>query len=97
MSLVVFSYYSRSDLFLRDIYPISEYAVQYLGSLSVIRVNWVGMGSRFENAFCTTDANGHKHAPSVSSTWSRLVDFLTADFQKRASFVAGLALGLRLG
>jgi len=29
--------------------------------------------------------------------WNWVVDFLTADFQSRASFVAGLALGLRIG
>ena len=29
--------------------------------------------------------------------WHRLVDFLTTDFQQRATFLAGLVLGLRLG
>lgn len=71
--------------------------LQYLGSLSLVRVDWVKTGSRFENLFYRTDAKGEKHAPTVFSTWSWLVDFLTADFQKRASFIAGLALGLRLG
>jgi len=71
--------------------------LQYLGSLSVLRVDWVRIGSRFENLFYTTDAKGQKHAPTVYSTWIWLVDFLTADFQKRASFITGLALGLRVG
>jgi len=71
--------------------------LQYLGSLNVLRVDWIKMGSRFENLFYTTDARGQKQAPSASSTWNWLVDFLTADFQKRASFIAGLALGLRVG
>ncbi|EPQ58211.1 hypothetical protein GLOTRDRAFT_72373 [Gloeophyllum trabeum ATCC 11539] len=71
--------------------------LQYLGSLSVLRVNWSRVGSRFENLFYTTDATGVKKPPSVYSLWKWLVDFLTADFQPRASFLAGLALGLRIG
>ncbi|TFK54981.1 hypothetical protein OE88DRAFT_1624343, partial [Heliocybe sulcata] len=71
--------------------------LQYLGSLSLLRVNWAKMGSRFENLFYTTDATGAKKPPSVYSLWRWLVDFLTADFQPRASFLAGLALGLRVG
>ncbi|KAF8201658.1 hypothetical protein BJ912DRAFT_1019555 [Pholiota molesta] len=40
---------------------------------------------------------GESRPPNVTSLWSWLVDFLTADFQPRASFIAGFALGLRLG
>ncbi|KAG7452609.1 uncharacterized protein BT62DRAFT_998640 [Guyanagaster necrorhizus] len=69
----------------------------YLVSLSVIRVDWVRMGGRFENLFYTTDATGRKKAPTPYSLFKWIVDFLTADFQPRASFVAGLVLGLRLG
>jgi FUN14 domain-containing protein 1 len=72
--------------------------LQYLGSWSVLRVDWSRVGSRFENAVYRTDpATGTKKAPSVVSVWRWLVDFLTADFQPRASFLAGLALGLRVG
>jgi len=71
--------------------------LQYLGSLYIFRVDWVRVGSRFEKLFYTTNANGHKRAPSVSSFWTWLINFLTADFQSRASFIAGMALGLRLG
>jgi len=71
--------------------------LQYLVSFSVIRVDWVKMGGRFENLFYTTDATGRKKSPTLYSLFKWIVDFLTADFQPRASFVAGLALGLRLG
>ena len=55
------------------------------------------MASKFENIFYTTDKNGSKKPPTISSLWILVVDFLTADFQPRASFLAGLALGLRIG
>lgn len=71
--------------------------LQYLGSLSLVRVDWGRMASRFENLLYTKDALGNKRAPTISSMWRWVVDFLTADFQPRASFIAGLALGLRIG
>jgi uncharacterized membrane protein (Fun14 family) len=71
--------------------------LQYLGSASLVKVDWARMASRFENLFYTTDALGNKKPPSIGSLWRWIVDFLTADFQPRASFVAGLALGLRVG
>ncbi|KAK7467016.1 hypothetical protein VKT23_004078 [Stygiomarasmius scandens] len=71
--------------------------LQYLGSYSVIRVDWAAIGRRFEKMFYVTDANGKKRAPTVYTAWHWLVDFLTADFQPRASFLAGLVLGLRIG
>ncbi|KAL5511649.1 hypothetical protein ACEPAH_4866 [Sanghuangporus vaninii] len=75
--------------------------LQYLASLRVIRVNWTHAESRFQNAFYsrTTDATGQEvhRPPTVYSLFRWIVDFLTANFQPRASFIAGLALGLRLG
>lgn len=70
---------------------------QYLGSQTLIRVDWQRMARRFENLVFTTDAQGRTKAPTVGSLVRWCVDFLTADFQQRASFVAGFALGLRLG
>lgn len=55
------------------------------------------MAKRFENLAYTKDVEGHTRAPTVGSLIRWMVDFLTADFQQRASFVAGFALGLRLG
>jgi len=71
--------------------------LQYLGSLSLVRVDWSRAATRFENLFYTKDATGKTRAPSVGSLFRWISDFLTADFQQRASFVAGFALGLRIG
>lgn len=70
---------------------------QYLGSLTLLRVDWPRMASRFENLFYTTDAAGRKKAPNVGSLFRWFTDFLTADFQQRASFIAGFVLGIRIG
>ena len=71
---------------------------QYLGSSSIIRVDWGKIASRFENVIYTEDPiTHHKKAPNVYSLWNWVVDFLTANFQQRASFVAGFVLGLRVG
>ncbi|EKM55381.1 uncharacterized protein PHACADRAFT_94975 [Phanerochaete carnosa HHB-10118-sp] len=71
--------------------------LQYFGSLNLVRVDWARMSARFENLFYTTDATGAKRAPSVGSLVRWIVNFLTADFQQRASFIAGFALGIRVG
>jgi FUN14 domain-containing protein 1 len=77
-------------------------ALQYLGSQSIVRVDWARAAGRFENLFYTARKDPvtgveTRSAPNVLSMWRWIVDFLTADFQQRASFVAGLALGLRVG
>ncbi|KAJ7685086.1 FUN14 family-domain-containing protein [Mycena polygramma] len=72
--------------------------LQYFGSFGVLKVDWESMGSRFQRLFYTTDPKtGSKATPTIYSLWRWMVDFLTADFQPRASFIAGLALGLRIG
>lgn len=72
--------------------------LQYFGSFGVLKVDWESMGTRFQQLFYTTDSKtGTKATPTIYSAWRWLVDFLTADFQPRASFIAGLALGLRIG
>ena len=71
--------------------------LQYFNSMSLIRVDWVKVSRRFENLFYTVQENGQRKPPSLHSLWNWLIDFLTADFQPRATFVAGLLLGLRIG
>jgi len=72
--------------------------LQYFSSLSMVRVDWGRMATRFENLFYTKDPHtGVSKPPNVASLFRWIIDFLTADFQQRASFVAGLALGLRVG
>ncbi|KAG1768348.1 hypothetical protein EDD22DRAFT_246649 [Suillus occidentalis] len=60
--------------------------LQYLGSLSLVRVDWGRMGSRFENLLYTTDALGNKRAPTVSSLWRWMIDFLTAGLSAKGVF-----------
>ena len=76
---------------------ISLLCIQYLGSLNLLRVDWPRVASRFESLFYTTDAAGRKKAPNVASLFRLITDFLTADFQQRASFIAGFLLGIRIG
>src|SRR5258708_35064764 len=70
---------------------------QYLGSVSIIKVDWSRAAARFEGLSYTLEANGTRRPPTVYSLWRRLIDFLTADFQPRASFIVGFALGIRIG
>ncbi|PSR77112.1 hypothetical protein PHLCEN_2v8057 [Hermanssonia centrifuga] len=55
------------------------------------------MSTRFEDMFYSADAQGVKKPPNVVSFFRWIIDFLTADFQQRASFFAGFALGIRIG
>ncbi|KZO95799.1 hypothetical protein CALVIDRAFT_598860 [Calocera viscosa TUFC12733] len=71
--------------------------LQYFNSLSLISINWDKMSDRYNNLFTSTGPDGVQHAPTPASLWNWLVSFLLADFQQRASFVAGLMLGLRIG
>ncbi|KAG5727658.1 hypothetical protein E4T56_gene12298 [Termitomyces sp. T112] len=71
--------------------------LQYLSSTSLVRVDWGGLTTRFENKFHVRDTSGISRPPTVLALWKGLLDFLTADFQPRASFIAGLVLGLRIG
>ncbi|KAF8350794.1 FUN14 family-domain-containing protein [Amanita rubescens] len=71
--------------------------LQYLSSASLVRVDWARMATKFEDLVYVRDACGKGGPPTPASIWRWLINFLTADFQPRASFIAGLALGLRLG
>ncbi|GFZ45829.1 hypothetical protein JCM24511_03561 [Saitozyma sp. JCM 24511] len=71
--------------------------LQYMSSKSYISVYWSKLSSRYDSAFGTSSAAGGRKAPTVGDVWSAFVDFLTANFQQRASFLGGLVLGLRLG
>ncbi|KAH8117343.1 hypothetical protein DFH11DRAFT_1700005 [Phellopilus nigrolimitatus] len=75
--------------------------LQYFASLHLVRVNWSRAESGFQELFYSksTSVGGQetRRPPTVLALWRWLVDFLTADFQPRASFIAGMALGLRIG
>ncbi|WVR05349.1 hypothetical protein IAU60_002363 [Kwoniella sp. DSM 27419] len=71
--------------------------LQYMSSKSIISVDWAKLGSKYDTAFGSRTATGGYKGPTVGGVWNKLVDFITANFQQRASFMAGLVLGLRLG
>ncbi|KAF9564435.1 hypothetical protein CPC08DRAFT_760254 [Agrocybe pediades] len=72
--------------------------LQYMRSASLLTVDWGRVSQRFESAFHSKDpVTGKSKPPTVVALWRWLVDFLTADFQPRASFIAGFGLGLRIG
>ncbi|KAI3625168.1 hypothetical protein CBS9595_000529 [Malassezia furfur] len=74
--------------------------LQYLASRSFIKVNWSSIESVYNSSVNglagPAEGAGARQYPLVR-IWRRAVNFLTADFQQRATFVAGLVLGLRLG
>ena len=76
--------------------------LQYLASRGFVRINWNSLEGTYNS---TVDSlagpvkqgtDSFQRYPLVR-IWHRLVDFLTTDFQQRATFIAGLVLGLRLG
>lgn len=76
--------------------------LQYLASKRIITMNWGALRSRYAGQVerLAGPVDGSKSTfekyPFVR-IWHRTVDFLTCDFQERATFIAGLVLGLRLG
>lgn len=73
--------------------------LQYFNAIDITKVNWSSASNRFERLFYTSSATPGQgsRAPTFGSLWTWAVDFLTADFPPRASFLAGMVLGLRLG
>lgn len=79
--------------------------MQYMQSRSFININWSKLSSAYENTFGSLPSTssslapteGRRVAPTITGAYRWIVDFLTANFQQRASFLAGLGLGLRIG
>jgi len=76
--------------------------LQYLATKRLIHIDW----NSFKNTYSSSvdrlagpvDANQNKFQQlPLMRIWRRTIDFLTTDFQERATFIAGLVLGLRLG
>lgn len=77
--------------------------LQYMGSQRLISVNWNAINSKYDKFIgsaagpeTTSNVRGFRGS-TASRIWNRTTDFLTADFQPRATFMVGLVLGLRLG
>jgi len=71
--------------------------LQYFNSLHWLRINWATAEQQFNRAFYVTDEGGVQRAPTIITVWKWFKEFVLADFQPRASFVAGFMLGLRFG
>ncbi|KIM24020.1 hypothetical protein M408DRAFT_76582, partial [Serendipita vermifera MAFF 305830] len=71
--------------------------LQYFNSLSWLRVDWGSAENRFKQTFYTTTVDGQSRPPTIQSFFTWMFNFVMADFQPRASFLAGLLLGLRVG
>lgn len=68
---------------------------QYLGSRSLVNVDWKSMASRYDSVVDSYAGSGA--GSKLARVSNRVVDFLLANFPPRATFVAGLVLGLRIG
>ncbi|SNX83376.1 uncharacterized protein MEPE_02083 [Melanopsichium pennsylvanicum] len=77
--------------------------LQYLNSQKLVQVNWSAINSKYDKlvgsaAGPETASNVRGYSGStLQRIWNRTTNFLMADFQPRATFMAGLVLGLRLG
>lgn len=76
-----------------------ELLPQYLSSVKVVSINWGLISSHFEKRFYEkpTSPGGKAKPPTVTKVFNWLVNFLMADFQPRATFLAGFLLGIRVG
>lgn len=76
--------------------------LQYMNSQRLISVNWSAINSRYDKlvgsaAGPETGSVSAYRGSTLQRIWNRTTNFLMADFQPRATFMAGLVLGLRLG
>lgn len=77
--------------------------LQFLASKGVVKINWQSIESVYRSGVDSAARAGDeagataKNTPPLVRIWHNMIDFLTTDFQQRATFIAGLVLGLRLG
>jgi hypothetical protein len=55
---------------------------QYLSSKSYVTVDWARLSRSYDSTFGTRTSAGGSKAPTVQGVWNRLVDFVTANFQR---------------
>ncbi|GAA5858944.1 hypothetical protein JCM8547_007167 [Rhodosporidiobolus lusitaniae] len=72
--------------------------LQYLSSRSFININWSALTTSYDS-FITRRAGppSSQGGNRLAGLWTRFIDFVGANIQQRATFVAGIALGFRLG
>lgn len=61
----------------------------------MVNVDWKTMASRYDTVIDSYAGTGT--GSRLARLGSSVVDFLLADFPPRATFTAGLVLGLRIG
>ncbi|BGP26669.1 hypothetical protein JCM10295v2_005622 [Rhodotorula toruloides] len=72
--------------------------LQYLSSRSLISINHEALSSTWDRLVTArAGAPASKGGNRLGSLWSWFVDFVGANVQSRATFVAGVLLGFRLG
>ncbi|GAA5859318.1 hypothetical protein JCM1840_004559 [Sporobolomyces johnsonii] len=72
--------------------------MQYLSSRSLITINWSALTSSYDK-FVTKRAGppASQGGNRLGGLWTWFIDFVGANVQSRATFVAGVMLGLRIG
>ncbi|GAA5833874.1 hypothetical protein JCM3766R1_002457 [Sporobolomyces carnicolor] len=72
--------------------------MQYMSSRSLININWGALTSSYDS-FITSRAGppANRGGNRAVGLWNWFIDFVGADVQSRATFVAGVLLGLRIG
>ncbi|GAA5951966.1 hypothetical protein JCM3765_005155 [Sporobolomyces pararoseus] len=72
--------------------------MQYMSSRSLININWGALTNSYDS-FITSRAGppASKGGNRIVGLWNWFIDFVGADIQSRATFVAGVMLGLRIG
>ncbi|GAA5913457.1 hypothetical protein JCM8208_005185 [Rhodotorula glutinis] len=72
--------------------------LQYLSSRSFININWNALTSSYEKLVTTrTGPPAAQGGNRLAQVWYGFIDFVGANVQQRATFVAGIVLGFRLG
>ncbi|GAA5938741.1 FUN14 domain-containing protein [Sporobolomyces koalae] len=72
--------------------------MQYMSSRSLININWSGLTNSYDK-FITSKAgpSSAQGGNRLGGLWTWFIDFVGADVQSRATFVAGVLLGFRIG
>ncbi|BGP34312.1 hypothetical protein JCM10296v2_006127 [Rhodotorula toruloides] len=72
--------------------------LQYLSSRSLISINWEALTGSYDRLITSrVGPPASKGGNRLGSLWSWFIDFVGANVQSRATFVAGMLLGFRLG
>lgn len=72
--------------------------MQYMSSRSLININWNALTSSYDSLITSrAGPPASQGGNRAKGLWMWFIDFVGADVQSRATFVAGVLLGLRIG